>query len=148
MKMQPYRLIAMMLIALVASADAQEPSEAPVAENSPTGHFLASTLSTFAVERTVRNPFSPIGYVKPEGDQPALEAELPPVLPDSALRVTSILMGDLPLAVINGREYARGEAVPVTIGTQQIDVLVLEIGDGYVLAGVRGRPPQRIEISR
>ncbi len=148
MKALIFSIIALGFVSLAGSLCAQEATEESAAASPASGRFLASTLSTFAVERTARNPFFPIGFVPSTSEAPAVVADLPPELPPDAIRVTSILMGDLPLAVINGREYARGEALVVTVENQQVDVLILEIGDGYILAGVRGRPPQRVEISR
>jgi hypothetical protein len=53
------------------------------------------------------------------------------VTPDM-FRVTSIALGDTPLAIINGKRVAEGESVQVTVGGRGILFQVAKIEDGVV----------------
>ena len=58
-----------------------------------------------------RAPFWPIGWVKQKGAAPKTTLPVVPrAKPDeSSFRVTSILLGNPSLAIINGRTYSEGE---------------------------------------
>jgi hypothetical protein len=47
-------------------------------------------------------------------------------------RVTSIALGDVPLAIVNGRRVAEGDSLQVTVGGREIFLHVAKIEDGVV----------------
>jgi hypothetical protein len=53
------------------------------------------------------------------------------VTPDM-FRVTSIALGDTPLAIINGKRVAEGDSLHVTVGGREIFLHVAKIEDGVV----------------
>jgi hypothetical protein len=53
------------------------------------------------------------------------------VTPDM-FRVTSIALGDTPLAIINGKRVAEGDSLQVTVGGREIFLHVAKIEDGVV----------------
>jgi hypothetical protein len=53
------------------------------------------------------------------------------VTPDT-FRVTSIALGDTPLAIINGKRVAEGDSLQVTVGGREILLYVAKIEDGVV----------------
>jgi hypothetical protein len=53
------------------------------------------------------------------------------VTPDM-FRVTSIALGDAPLAIINGKRVAEGDSLQVTVGGREIFLHVAKIEDGVV----------------
>jgi hypothetical protein len=68
--------------------------------------------SSFDVPKRAASPFLPIGWLKPqETSQVAVAPAAPvrPVLDEKNYNLSSILLGNPPLAVINGRSYSEGE---------------------------------------
>jgi hypothetical protein len=53
------------------------------------------------------------------------------ITPDM-FRVTSIALGDAPLAIVNGKRVAEGDSLQVTVGGREIFVHVAKIEDGVV----------------
>jgi hypothetical protein len=53
------------------------------------------------------------------------------VTPDM-FRVTSIALGDAPLAILNGKRVAEGDSLQVTVGGREISLHVAKIEDGVV----------------
>jgi hypothetical protein len=53
------------------------------------------------------------------------------IMPDM-FRVTSIALGDTPLAIINGKRVAEGDSLQVTVGGREIFLHVAKIEDGVV----------------
>ena len=86
-----------------------ESPEAPV-----TGGYLLKKRSSFEVPRRTASPFVPIGWAKPQETSEAAVAAAPParpVLEEKNYNLSSILLGNPALAVINGRSYSEGEFV-------------------------------------
>ena len=84
-----------------------ESPEAPVA-----GGYLLKKRSSFEVPRRTASPFVPIGWAKPQETSEAAVAAAPParpVLEEKNYNLSSILLGNPALAVINGRSYSEGE---------------------------------------
>jgi hypothetical protein len=80
-----------------------------------------------------RNPMWPIGWQKPaNGTQNVSNEPQLPIGPE-LFNVTSISISSTPLAVINGRTYAEGEAINAIYGGQHIKILVAQINDGNVV---------------
>ncbi len=88
--------------------------------------------STFDARSFERDPFLPIGWqpktVVSEGPRQIT------ITPD-AFRVTSIVTGGggAGLAIINGRGYAAGESIMISVGEQEVGVLVKEVKDGEII---------------
>ena len=82
-----------------------------------------------------RNPFWPIGWAKPEPVAPGVVAPTAPKeISDAFFKperfvVTSISIGVLPLALINGKTYGEGDLIAVSDG---VNVQVAAIRDGEV----------------
>lgn len=93
--------------------------------------FLALSAPLFAGPRSTfeasdaRNPFLPIGYVRPALVVP--QEKHPDIRPDM-FNVTAILLGDPSLAIINGKDRAVGDRI--AIGSES--VTVASIKDGQV----------------
>ena len=113
-------IVAVLTGAPLLVADEAKPVPAPP--------FELKNKSTFAVPRNVRAPFIPIGWVKPEGPKSVNQKV---TLDESAFRVTSILLGNPSLAVINGRSYEEGQYLRLPRGST-LRIRVFRIGDGQV----------------
>jgi hypothetical protein len=94
--------------------------------------FEVKNRSTFVFEEQARNPFLPIGWVKPKH---ALieQAVAGAVLKPEDFLLSSILLGRVPLAVINGKAYTEGDVAPIAVGEKKVLVKVEEITDGEVV---------------
>lgn len=158
MKAHPFRprhfKIAGCLGALALLAAAGVPSRALCAEKTPpaapapaapaakpAGRELA-TRSTFQAPAAdapgARNPFLPIGYVRPAPTAVATKETVLEVKPEQFV-VTSYSLEPPPLAVINGRTYSIGEKVPAGDKDPSQFVTVRQIRDGEVILDYRGR---------
>jgi hypothetical protein len=109
-----------------------EGAESPVPSANPQKRYEAKTKSGFHYE-TPRAPFTPIGYVK-SAAAPTTNAPAPVEikLDESQFRVTSILLGNPAIAVINGRSYEEGQYVRVPKGAA-LRPRVFRIMDGQVI---------------
>lgn len=127
----------------VAAAEEAKPAPKPV------GTYELKNKSFFNVTSDTRAPFLPIGWVKPSG--PVTVAVVAKI-DESSFRLTSVLLGNPSLAVINGRSYEEGQflRMPRTSGAQPI-VRVYRIGDGQVWLQHEGRvftvPLKRPELN-
>jgi len=98
--------------------------------------------SSFSVAPDARNPFLPIGWKKPEPMAAGPVAPAPvKQMSDAFFKperfvVTSISIGALPLALINGRTYGEGDLIPVPEG---VSVQVYSIRDGQVTLRFRDK---------
>lgn len=103
------------------------PAAAPAASKEP---YQLKTKSSFQVPEGSRAPYIPIGWVKKES---AGVVVLQPTsrLDESAFRVTSILLGNPSLALINGRSYEEGQYLRMPRGST-VRVRVYRITDGQV----------------
>lgn len=99
--------------------------------------FEPTRKSEFAATGTERDPFWPIGWTKPEtgaGDVPA-----PETLHATDFSVTSILLNQPAIAVVNGREMAEGEVAAFIVGGQQVYVQLAAVLDGRVILRWQGK---------
>jgi hypothetical protein len=90
---------------------------------------------------TARNPFLPIGWKKPEPIPVGVSPSVVPQVSDAFFKpekfvVTSISIGILPLALINGKPYGEGDLILVSEG---INVQVAAIRDGRVTLRYRDK---------
>lgn len=96
--------------------------------------YQLKNRSTFAAAESERPPFWPIGWVKrAAGVTQAPVAMVPRVaIEEKNFVVSSILLGNPALAVINGRSYSEGEFVRMPKDGPKVRVRVGRIGDGAV----------------
>ncbi len=128
---------------------AEEPAPSTAAEPAaPAKPYVLQRKSAFtALSEDERAPFWPIGWVKPKAGS-TVKAATPAAprvaLDESAFKLTSILLGNPSLAIIDGRTYSEGEVLrqprasgggatvatsPVPVGAR---VRVHRIDDGSV----------------
>lgn len=126
-----------------AGVDAQAPAaatQAPaaVAPAPPAPREIKITnRSSFDPDgATKRSPFLPIGYVRFVKEAP--REQIPDVRPEMFV-VSAILLGDPPLAIINGKDRGVGDRIPVNASGTEF-VIVRRISDGQVTLEHRGRP--------
>ena len=102
MSTRTFSLTAAASLALAALALGEDPVGSRIA-----GYQLKSR-STYSAAEDVRPPFWPIGFVKKTKEQAAVvQFQLDPKM----FVVSSILIGQPSLAVINGRAYGEGETL-------------------------------------
>lgn len=101
------------------------------------GKYQLQNRSSFTSRETDRPPFWPIGWVKRQANVPVAAAPVAVVpkyvLEEKNFTLTSILLGNPSLAVINGRAYSEGEFVRLPKGNPGIRIRVQRIGDGAVI---------------
>ena len=76
------------------------------------GAYLLKKRSSFEVLNRTASPFVPIGWAKPQETAEAVVSAVSParpVLDEKDYNLSSILLGNPALAVINGRSYSEGE---------------------------------------
>lgn len=118
-----------LLLALTVSAIAT------AAEGEKVPPMQLKTHSEFHVDLNTRTPFWPIGWVRPIGSAPKVvgkKAEVEFQLEAKHFQLTSVLLGNPPLATINGRAFGEGETLPVMRGGERLKVIVRAIRDGGV----------------
>jgi hypothetical protein len=96
------------------------------------GVYVPKTKSFFNGTDNDHNPFWPIGWVKSEeasGDDAA--NALVPHAED--FTVTTILLNDPPMAVINGKDMAEGEVASLSVNGQAVVVQLMAVQDGRVI---------------
>ena len=100
--------------------------------------YELKSKSAFQADSEARAPFWPVGWVKPRRDgsgqpvQPQAEPVSRIQLQPQYFNITTVLLGNPPLATINGRAFGEGELLPVVAGKQRLRVLVRAIRDGGV----------------
>jgi len=101
--------------------------EVPASE----GAYRASTKSSFLAPEKSRNPFWPIGYTARPKTAGTTEEQLLRI-PVEQFKVTTIILDTPSIAVINGKDYTRGQflAMPSAGGTAKL--LITNIEDGFV----------------
>jgi hypothetical protein len=109
-----FRMLLAVSLGGLAPARAEDPTPAP----KPPPYVLKNR-STFSATGDQRAPFWPIGWVKRQpmqttSEEPIHIVAVPKVLLDEkSFRLTSILLGNPSLAIINGRTYSEGEFMRV-----------------------------------
>lgn len=123
-------------ITVLFSLVAAIPVQSEEAKSAPA--FVLKNRSEFTSQAVKRDPFWPIGWVKPEQGPAAASLEEGDFRVEN-FKLTSVLLGSPALAVINGKEFAEGEAGFVKVGLQKINVTILNIMDGAVRLQHRGK---------
>lgn len=114
-------------------APASNPAEAKPAEPAAKPpRYELKTKSTFDVSESMRAPFLPIGWVKPAPNTPVIQQQQQVTLDPTGFRLTSLLLGNPSLAVINGRSYEEGQFLRLPRTGPQVRVQLYRIGDGQV----------------
>lgn len=120
-------ILVLTLAAATASAQDAPPTTPPAA--TPPAKYQLKTKSSFPAAEGARAPFIPIGWVRKDG--PVIVVQQTTRIDESAFRVTSILLGNPALAVINGRSYEEGQFLRMPRGSQ-VRIRVYRITDGQV----------------
>lgn len=115
--------------ALLGSVNAAEAKS-----QADSGKYELQKRSTFTLAADHRAPFWPIGRVKRANQgSPEVTNQAPkPKLDESAFTLTSIMLGNPSLAVINARAYSEGEFIRLPKGSAPMKIRVQQIGDGTV----------------
>jgi hypothetical protein len=126
----------LLLLSTAGLATATEPAPAatPASDTAPAAvtppRYELKNKSSFTVAAETRVPFWPIGWQK--GGPVAATPITPQLQLDPEMfKVTSILLGGLPIAVINGRSYEEGQFLRLPKGST-VRIRVYRIGDGKV----------------
>ncbi len=100
-----------------------------------------STPSTFDSTLGGRNPFWPVGWRPKEKNPQVVQVERPAItnIPPEAASISSTLLGNPPIAVINGGEYVPGDLVPLVVNGVSIKARLMAVGDGFVRLRFEGR---------
>jgi hypothetical protein len=121
-----------------ASAAASTAQPTSVASSTPMPRYELKRKSEFTLENRGRPPFWPIGWVR-QGPAPLVAAKQVQI-GDDMFRVTSILVGNPSMAVINGRSYEEGQFIRMPKGSSpQLRPKLYRIGDGQVLIQVQNQ---------
>ena len=89
--------------------------------------------SAFTLATDRRAPFWPIGWVKRASEVRREVTQAPKQkIDEKAFTVTSILVGNPSLAVVNGRAYSEGELIRMPKGSAPAKVRVQQVADGSV----------------
>ena len=109
-------------------------ADAPAAKApADAGKYDLKKKSAFTLAADRRAPFWPIGWVKSATEVRTEITQAPQrKIDESAFTVTSILLGNPSLAVVNGRAYSEGELLRTPKGSAPMKVRVQAIGDGSV----------------
>lgn len=134
------------IFALSIGCAASVRAEAPATDPKPPAYVLKNKSIFTAVTDEQRAPFWPIGWVKRKPMQaaasPLRAVEVPKVVIDEkSFKVTSILLGNPSLAIINGRTYSEGESLraarvagtPAAAVPVAARIRVYRINDGNVV---------------
>lgn len=81
------------------------------AKEAPVGLYKLKNRSSFTASEQSRPPFWPVGHVKKArgGSDVVVDSNPRPNLSSEMFNVTSIVLGNPSLAIINGRAYGEGE---------------------------------------
>ncbi len=126
---------------------------APLLQAQSVDDLKVRNRSSFDAPKDGRNPFWPVGWIKAE-PAPASEGgartenpkPVAPAGPSTAFMkpenfiVTSISIGALPLALINGKAYGEGDLIPYPVGGgSTVSVQVVSVRDGVVTLRFRDK---------
>lgn len=115
----------------VSGADSAA-KKAPTEKGTP----VPARKSTFKVASDARNPFWPIGWVRKAPVATATTTETPRMtttIRADQFNVTSISLNPYRVVVVNGKDYAEGDTMKLTIGQTVIPVQIVRVTDGEVI---------------
>jgi hypothetical protein len=119
-------------LALLGSGLVQAEDKTAQPESTP-GKYQLKNRSVIAMRDTTRPPFWPIGWVKrgPNSQKAPIVSRVN--FDEKSFVVSSILLGNPSLAVINGRSYSEGDFLRFPRGTvDPVRIRVKQILDGAV----------------
>jgi hypothetical protein len=93
--------------------------------------YTPKKKSVFTATEQQHNPFWPIGWVKIESQR--TDATSPVVPRAGDFIVTTILLNEPPMAVINGKDMAEGEVAALPVQGQNVVVQLMAVQDGRVI---------------
>lgn len=108
----------------------------------PPAPYRASTQSTLTISENARNPFWPIGFTPRPKEEVGQEQLLK--IPVEQFRVTSIILDNPSIALINGKDYTVGQFLTANTSVGQVKLLIRKIEDGAVIVqykNIFGRIP-------
>ena len=105
---------------------------APAVAAKPAAGYTPKTRSVFTATGEQHNPFWPIGWVK-VANESATDGAAPTVPHPEDFVVTTILLNEPPMAVINGKDLAEGEIAAMPINGQNVVVQLMAVQDGRVI---------------
>lgn len=120
---------AIFALAFIAMAAVAQETAQPVGGPGKPSTYQLKNKSSFTTIAGTRAPFIPIGWVKKEG---AIVVVQKANIDEGGFRVTSILLGNPSLAVVNGKSYEEGQFLRMPRGGPQIRIRVYRITDGQV----------------
>jgi hypothetical protein len=94
--------------------------------------YVPKNKSEFTSTTDDHNPFWPIGWVKTEALATS-EGAAPYVPHPTDFTVTTIMLNEPPMAVINGKDMAEGEIATLNANGQQVTVQLMAVQDGRVV---------------
>jgi hypothetical protein len=120
-----------------AAAYAGDPNtSAPVVDTTSgaaTTGYTPKTKSVFTARVDEHNPFWPIGWVKTVEESSAADAGAAVIPHPEDFNVTTIMLNEPPMAVINGKDMAEGEIAALPINGQNVVVQLMAVQDGRVI---------------
>ena len=117
----------------VHAGDATAANTAPVVDTTSTQTpvYTPKNKSVFTGNVNEHNPFWPIGWVKTAEETSDTANSVTPKTEDFI--VSTILLNDPPMAVINGKDMAEGEVAALPVDGQDVTVQLLAVQDGRVI---------------
>jgi len=95
--------------------------------------YAPKTKSVFRGTMNERNPFWPIGWVKVDSGTSTDNAPAPVVPHSEDFSVSTIMLNEPPMAVINGKDMAEGEVATLNVNGQPVMVQLMAVQDGRVI---------------
>ena len=108
---------------------------APVVDTTATAAaaYTPKTKSVFSSAAAQHNPFWPIGWVKTADESDAAESVAAVIPHTDDFLVSTIMLNDPPMAVINGKDMAEGQIAALPINGQNVVVQLMAVQDGRVV---------------
>jgi hypothetical protein len=131
------------LLSLPAFAGAPTAQNAPAVDTTSTAApaLLAKTHSDFAVHTDAHNPFWPIGWVKTEAISSLTTDSASAYVPKiEDFNVSTIMLSEPRMAVINGKDMAEGEIASLPAAGQTVVVQLVAVQDGRVILRWQNQP--------
>jgi hypothetical protein len=95
--------------------------------------YTPKTKSVFTATVDQHNPFWPIGWVKTAEESSASDSVAAVIPHAEDFNVTTIMLNEPPMAVINGKDMAEGEIAALPVGSQNVVVQLMAVQDGRVI---------------
>ena len=124
----------LLLLCLTSLSSLARAADAPPAATAPTGPREKSAFDP----KETRNPFWPIGWVKPN-QKNADANQAAPLISPASFNLTSVTIGSgAHFAILNGKIVGEGQRIGLQMGNQVYQVTVQTIRDGEVVLAYQG----------